>query len=303
MNQPTQLSDTRQNFKPEVVAKIPKPILLPLRLFFYISGYLAPKLATNNFEKLLQAMPRKPLKEKEIAFLNTAKRQTFNCGDVDLQGYIFGEGPTVLMVHGLLGNAANYRAMIPKLVENGFRVVAFDAANHGNSPDGVAFSDQPVRHLKVILRQLGEVHGIVSHSAGTYAALIAQLDDSSGCNLKKCVYMAAFPDAKVTLLTFMDYFWVPRRLFDRLAGLFEVIGGMPFEQQSFAYCLPRHAVDQKPQRLFIHCRDDRHIPYFRTEEMLLGDPDAELYSTDQLGHFKILRDEAVTDKVVDFMKL
>ena len=115
--------------------------------------------------------------------------------------------------------------------------------------------------------------------------------------------MAAFPDAEVTLLTFMDYFWVPRRLFNQLGRLFDAVGDMPFEQQSFVHCLPRHAGDKKPQRLFIHCRDDKHVLYFRTKEMLLGDPSAELYSTEQLGHFKILRDDAVTDKVVDFMTL
>jgi len=288
--------------KQEMVAKLPVVLLIPLRLFFQVVGHLMPGLAASAFQNLLRNMPRKPLKEKEIDFLNSASPINFQCDDVDLVGYSFGEGPIVLMVHGLLGNSANYRAIIPILVEQGFRVIAFDSVNHGNSPDGIVFSNQSVKHMRQVIHGLGDIHAIISHSAGTYLVMVALLDLPPSQSVKKCVYMAAFPDARVTLLTFMDYFWAPKKIYPQLCRWFEEIGGIPFNEQSFVNCLPRHLTPDKPSRLFVHDKDDRQIPFFRTQEMLAGDAKAELYATQGLDHFKILKDTKTIYKIIDFLK-
>ena len=51
-----------------------------------------------------------------------------------LHGWIFGEGPTVLLVHGWEGQAAQLAPLIGPLVARGQRVVAFDHFAHGQSP-------------------------------------------------------------------------------------------------------------------------------------------------------------------------
>ncbi|HEX9627859.1 MAG TPA: alpha/beta fold hydrolase [Acidiferrobacterales bacterium] len=289
--------------KHEMVAKIPAFVLFPLRIFYQIVGRALPRVAVFSFKSLLSSFPRKPLNPKEREFLKTATPLTFQCGDTVLAGYSFGEGPVILMVHGLLGSAANFRTMIPSLVEHGFRVIAFDSANHGNSPDGVAFSNRSIKHLEEVINQLGDIHAIISHSAGTYLVMMALLNFPASYTLQKCVYMAAFPDAKGTLLTFMDYFWVPKNIYPELCRWFEEIGGgTPFEKQSLETCLPRHRTPGKPSRLFIHDKDDKQIPFVRTQEMLAGDPTAELFVTQGLEHFKILREEKVIGKIVDFLK-
>ena len=54
--------------------------------------------------------------------------------------------------------------------------------------------------------------------------------------------------------------------------------------------------------LFVHDEDDMHIPLVRTQEMLAGIDDAKLFVTQGLGHFKILKDRQVIDRIVTFLE-
>lgn len=287
--------------KLDMVVQLPWVVLMPLRLYFQAAGKLYPPAAVAAFKALMSRMPRKPLRAQDREFLRTAERLEFPCDDVTLVGYAFGQGPTVLLVHGLMGNAANFRGMIPELVNSGYRVVAVDLINHGNSPDGVPFSNAALSHLTHVIRQLGELHGVVSHSAGTYLVYMTLSNFPESAALKKCVYLAPYPHIGITLRTFMDYFWVPQAALPPLREWFEEIGGRPFDQQSFRACLPLHRTPEVPSRLFVHDRDDHHIPLLRTEEMLSGDSESELFVTEGLGHFKILKDPQVARRIVGFL--
>ncbi|HSV44824.1 MAG TPA: alpha/beta fold hydrolase [Ramlibacter sp.] len=269
----------RQLPRPRTVVQLPKLVVAPLRGFFRVSSRVWPGAAIGTFKWLLSRMPKRPLRPAEQAFLGSAERLAFTCGDVVLAGYAFGRGPTVLMVHGLLGSSANYHVMIPALVERGYRVVAVDGLNHGNSPAGSIVSEAPVRQIAEVMRQLGDLHAVICHSAGTCVTMMALLDFPAGATLKKCVYLAPYPDLESILVSFMDYFAVPERLAPPLRRWFEQIGGRPLEQQSFQACLPLH----------------------RTPQPLAGDPSSGLFLTQGLGHFRILKDPKVIERVGAFL--
>ena len=50
-----------------------------------------------------------------------------------VRAWQWGEGPPVLLVHGWEGHAAQFAGFIPRLLEQGFSAVAFDAPAHGQS--------------------------------------------------------------------------------------------------------------------------------------------------------------------------
>ena len=54
-------------------------------------------------------------------------------GGDEIAVYAWGNGPTILCVHGWGGRATNFAAFIGPMVAAGFRVVAFDAPGHGQS--------------------------------------------------------------------------------------------------------------------------------------------------------------------------
>ena len=303
----------------QMVVTLPRWLLLPLRAGLRLAARCWPAAAVATFTWLLTHMPRRRLSPRAQAFLATAERLAFDCGDVTLAGYGFGAGPTVLLVHGLQGSAANFHAMAPALAAAGFRVVAFDAVNHGNSPAGTAFSQRTVAHLRHVLAQLGHVHALVCHSAGAYVAMLALLDLPRHCRVGRCVYLAPYPDIATTLSAFTDYLHVPASLHPPLQRWFEEVGGLPFAQQTMAWCLPRHRTPLPPPLLFIHDADDRHIALAGTRALVAqlaaqaGAParselqcnmpvwQPHLYVTTGLGHFHILKDPGVIAHIVAFL--
>jgi len=287
----------------DVAVKLPLVLLAPLRLYFQVAARVAPGAAAAAFRWLLSHMPRKRLSARDQQFLRGGRRIDLDCGDAVLAGYSFGAGPTVLLVHGLQGSAANFRALAPALAAAGYRAVAFDAVNHGNSPSGVAFSRRSIDHVRCVLAHLGPLHAVVSHSAGAYLTMLALLAPPAGCRVDRCVYVAPYPDIATTLRTFTDYFRVPRtaRVQVPLRRWFEDIGGLPFEQQSMRYCLPRHRTPQVPGCLFVHDADDRQIALDCTRRTLAELEGARLHVTSGLGHFHVLKDGAVIAHIIDFI--
>ncbi|KQQ40269.1 hypothetical protein ASF61_05695 [Duganella sp. Leaf126] len=289
-----------------MVVKLPWLVLAPLRLFFQVAGRLAPAAAATAFRQLLAHTPRRRLSPREQDFLAGARRRDFDCGDAVLAGYSFGAGPTVLLVHGLQGSAASFRALAPALAQAGYRAVAFDAINHGNSPAGSAFSQRSVAHLRQVLAQLKRpeqafpLHAVVCHSAGAYLAMLALYQ--ADVAVDKCVYLAPYPDIATTLRTFADYLWLPHAVEPLLQRWFEDIGGLPFAQQSMRHCLPHHGATRNPACLFVHDADDRHIPLACTEATLRHLPHARLHVTTGLGHFRILKEPGVIAHIVDFLQ-
>lgn len=91
-----------------------------------------------------------------------------------LSGWQGGEGPPILLVHGVGLRAESWGAMIPELTPR-FRVIAPDLPGHGESPllaaspnDGVApFTDQ----MAELLQRIDGPVLVVGHSLGALIAL------------------------------------------------------------------------------------------------------------------------------------
>lgn len=289
----------------QMVVQLPWLLLTPLRLYFQLTARLYPAAAVRTFKALLTHMPRRRLSAREQQFLDSGVRLEFDCGDVVLTGYGFEredgqpQKKTVLLVHGLQGSAANFHALAPALVGHGYRVLAFDAVNHGNSPTGTAFSRRSIAHLRQIIVQLGPLHALICHSAGAYLGMLALLEP--GCRVNKCVYLAPYPDIATTLRTFTAYLWVPQTIEPALQRWFDHIGGLPFAQQAMIYCLPRQRTPQAPQQLLIHDADDRHISVEASRTVAAQVTGVQLHVSSGLGHFRLLRDDAVIGRIAAFL--
>jgi len=89
---------------------------------------------------------------------------------------VAGEGPLVVLGHGLADNRQAYRFLVPILVEAGYRVVNADLRGHGESSTGwPSYSrTDTARDFIALLRHLGEPAIFIGHSfAGGAANIIA----------------------------------------------------------------------------------------------------------------------------------
>lgn len=84
--------------------------------------------------------------------------QTIRVGEVDLNVFVSGEGPAILLLHGFPDSNALWRKVAPTLVQAGYRVVAPDQRGFGlsSAPEGV-------------------VHYRVEHIVGDAVGLLDQL--------------------------------------------------------------------------------------------------------------------------------
>ncbi|WP_374763714.1 alpha/beta fold hydrolase [Yunchengibacter salinarum] len=91
---------------------------------------------------------------------------------MDLFYRVKGDGPPVLLLHGLFGSADNLGALARSL-EDDHRVVAVDLRNHGRSPhsDSMTYADMAADVLAVMDREGIDTADVFGHSMGGKVAM------------------------------------------------------------------------------------------------------------------------------------
>ncbi len=100
-------------------------------------------------------------------------RFTVPFGDENIAVWDWGEGPTVLLVHGWNGCAAQMSRFIEPLVRAGYYVVAPDLPAHGASSGRRTNLFEFAEAIALLGRRVGPVHGVIAHSLGAAAAAIS----------------------------------------------------------------------------------------------------------------------------------
>ena len=87
-----------------------------------------------------------------------------------------GDGPAVVLLHGLFGAARNWGAMQRALAPR-FRVIALDMRNHGASPhaSGMRYAELAADVLETLESLNAVPAAVVGHSMGGKAAMVAAL--------------------------------------------------------------------------------------------------------------------------------
>jgi len=131
----------------------------------------------------LRRMPR------ELAYLETARRLPLPTSAGELMAWTWGspEAPLVGLVHGWEGHGAQLGAFAAPLAAAGFRVLAFDAPAHGESPGEEASVPALGRLLIEMGGKVGPFFGLVGHSMGAAGSALAA---TYGAGLKGLVLIA-----------------------------------------------------------------------------------------------------------------
>jgi pimeloyl-ACP methyl ester carboxylesterase len=203
----------------------------------------------------------------------------------------WGQGPTVLLLHGWSGQAAQLSSFVAPLVEAGFHVVAFDQPAHGQSPGQRTTLVGFTRALAAVARRLAPVHGVIAHSLGAAAAVLAVRD---GLPLERVVLLA--PPADPTPFA---------RGFSRANGLppARAEGVVDRVRQILAAAAPAHPrpSSAKTRLLVVHDPQDPEVPFAHAETIAASWPGSRLLPVPGLGHRKLLRDPAIVAAAVAFV--
>jgi pimeloyl-ACP methyl ester carboxylesterase len=269
---------------------------------FAASALLAPDLAGAWAERLFLTPPRPKDAVLTSLDLIDAKSGLLEHKGRAIATWTWGarsqDAPAVLLAHGWGGHAAQMRAFVFPLLSAGYRVVAFDQPAHGVSEGRLTGLPDFAEVLALVASQAGArqggIQGVVAHSLGGAAAALAI---ARGLRVRRAVIIGASLDVGAYARRFARWHGMPERVREAMQAAIEERFGVRWSQLHVAKLAPRLAAPA----LVIHDWDDRAVPWGQGAELARHWPGAQLMTTSQLGHRRILEDEGVTRAAADFI--
>ncbi len=206
------------------------------------------------------------------------------------------DGKKLLFVHGWNGRSSQFFRIIELLSDNGYDITAFDLPGHGRSTRSATNLPEITDLISEVTKSRGPYHAILCHSFGGVAALNAV---RLGATFEKLVLISpGVYEIKPMFKTFVGLFGLDEEYYaDRLFDLAESLyGSSPGE-----FGLDRFSKQIGLDTLIVHCEDDKEA-LKEIAITLHGDmKNSVLYMTEGLGHRRILRDQKVAEKVMNFL--
>lgn len=261
-----------------------------LRASFSTASRVAPSLTAAVAERLFFKTRRTAPRAGERDLLEEATPSSID----GMKTWSWGNGPTVLLVHGWNGRATQLGAFVAPLVTRGYRVVAFDALGHGDSPGSSMSLPELASGIRRIADEIGGIYGVVAHSMGGAATTIAL---SEGLQVERAVFISPPADPRAFLEIFSSALAIPDEVRALLKRRVERRVGVSMEDMRANLIAPSMQVPL----LVIHDRNDKEVPVHAGQSIAEAWPGADLIITEGLGHQRILRAESVTNVAVSFI--
>jgi len=281
--------------KSTIVRSKRQPRLLPLaRAGNRALSTAAPALAARLAERLFLTPPRPRWPAAEIARLATARARPLQVGARHVDVWLWGAGPSVLLVHGWGGRGAQLGAFVEPLVARGFSVVTFDAPGHGPTDTGLVTLPEMVAATRAVAASRGPLAGIIAHSVGATVAARALYE---GLDAGAAVFVGPAADLTGPATRFTATLGFSPAVGLAMRQRIEARVGQPLS----AFDVSALAPALRLPLLVVHDRADGEVPWQHGRAIAHAWPGAGLLMTDGLGHRRILRDPDVVAATVAFL--
>jgi pimeloyl-ACP methyl ester carboxylesterase len=270
-----------------------------IRAAFGTLERLAPDLGARWAESLWLRIP--PYRGKSrLGVLPRGEEFTVHVKDRKVVGTVWGSGPVVYLVHGRGGVSAQLHPFVAPLLAAGYRVVTFDALSHGASDPGFVSPHhftipEMASAFTAVVKEHGQPHAVIAHSLGCASVFFALRD---GVRPGRVVFLAPMtqptPYTPVFAATLGFGERIRHRMMDRVAARV----GVPWDDFDMPTQVTRIA---PPPLLAVHDPADRETRYADSVAVTKTWPDSELMTVKELGHWRLLRDDAVVSRAVGFV--
>ncbi len=284
----------KKAINPTKSLKIPQIIILSAKICAFVSTKLATKFAARLFTTPIKH--KVPKRELEMDNKSIQKVVHVSAINKNVVTYQYGQSERkVLLVHGWSGRGTQLFKIADELLQNGFSTISFDAPAHGKSEGKTTIMSEFIASILEIEKEFGPFEFAIGHSLGGMSALNAIKD---GLQVNKAVIIGSGDIVQDILDDFTFKLKLKKEFSDRLRLFFEDKYQLKMDDFS-AY---KAAQKIEIPVLVIHDNDDPEVPVKAGIHIHENLQNGALFLTDGLGHRKILGNQTVIKKTLEFIK-
>jgi pimeloyl-ACP methyl ester carboxylesterase len=212
--------------------------------------------------------------------------------DGNLAVRLWGEGETILLVHGWAANQTDMFGFVPEIIARGLRAVTVDLPAHGESSGEIAGLEELGQGILVIGKQLGHLKGVIAHSVGGAATQLAIVN---GLDVERAVMLASPEDYELGVRQFGELKGFSQQ---ETAQMMEVLKEMNVRLQIRSADL---VPEIKVPALIVHSKDDPVVPVSTAQNLCKYWRDSTILEVDGMKHRGLLKDPRVIRETVTYL--
>lgn len=283
---------TKKEANNKQTLEIPRFIILTVKFIAFIS----PKLATRCTAKLFTTPIKHKIPNRECAMNANSTQKVMIVPQINKEIVVYKYGSSdkkVLLVHGWSGRGTQLFKIADELIKCGYSTISFDAPGHGKSPGSNSIMVDFIASIHEVNKQYGPFEAAIGHSLGGMSILNAI---KQGLKVKNATVIGSGDIVEDIINDFITKLQLPHQYANKLRAHFEYKYGGKMSDYS-AY---KAAQTTQIPILVVHDNQDFEVPVKAGINIYQNLPFGELMLTNKLGHRKILGDNKVIEKVVNF---
>lgn len=281
------------NSNNDITIKLPKYIILLGKLLQFFSTNLASKYCTKLFITPLKLK----VPEREQLMLNNAQQKKVYVPVLNktIVSYHYGSGDqTILIVHGWSGRGTQLVKIATAFVNQGYKIISFDAPAHGLSNGSTTDMKEFIDCIFAIEKEFGSFDYGIGHSLGGMSLINA---NNQGLYLKKLITIGAAD----IITDIINNFIRNMELQPAVAAKMKQILDIKYDGDIDNYSASEAAKGVIIPTLIIHDENDLDVHVSCAKNIRHNLKKGELFITKNLGHRKILGNEQVIQKTIQFI--
>lgn len=271
--------------------------LATLRTGFALGGRLAPRRTVERAARLFATPFASSRARARAAEADPSMRQErLVVEGVSIATYVWGDPatqPYVLLVHGWSSFGLRFRPWVQRLRALGLAVVSFDQPAHGLSDGRYCTLPEFADTVRAVGRHYGGAELAIGHSLGGAALVLAQ---DHAWRARRLALIAPAADMDAAATRYFRFVRLGEHLRRPFYDWLVARTGVPVEQLQ----MHRHAAALGQPGLVVHDLDDADVPWDEGERYARHWPGARLFTTQGLGHHRVLEAPEVIDAVLAF---
>ena len=274
--------------------EIPKIILFIAKFLSVFSS----KLTTLFAAKLFTTPIKHKIPKREHAMEHESAPKTITISEINKEIVVYEYGKSdkkILLVHGWSGRGTQLVKIADELLKNGFMTISFDAPAHGKSKGNSSIMIEFIASILEIEKQYGPFEFAIGHSLGGMSVLNAI---KQNLKIKKAVIIGSGDIIQDIIDDFISKLRLNPEYGIKLRNHFEAKFGGKMDDYS-AY---KAAEKTEIPVLIIHDKDDHDVSVKAAYNIQKHLKNSEIMITESLGHRKILGNDDVIKKIIEFLK-